>query len=125
MKNITRRCSFKGAAAVIAGLFLGFCRKAAEAADSWFRWPSYPSTEALRRHIATSSRHPRFGWNDVRGKSRAQLIAIHDGDHFRKGNKAPLKKTTSSSTRSKSSPSKSKPKKSNFKSLSNWFRTRR
>lgn len=70
------------------------CRKLLNAADSWFRWPSYPSTEALRRHIATSSNHPEYKWNHVKNKSRSQLISMHDSSHFKRGNSAPLRKTT-------------------------------
>lgn len=73
--------------------FTGICQKVVEAADSWFYWPSYPSTEALRRHLASSSRHKEYDWADVKGKSRSQLIAMHDRSHFRQGNKAPLRKT--------------------------------
>ena len=81
-------------AGVTGAVFL--CRKAAEAADSWFRWPGYPNTESLRKHVATSSNHPEYGWSDVKGKSRSQLISMHDGSHRKSGDSAPLRKTTSS-----------------------------
>ena len=77
----------------IGGVLNTFCMRVAHAADSAFRWPSYPSTEALRRHLATSPKHKGVG--SVKGKSRAQLISMHDASHFRRGDKETLKKTTS------------------------------
>ena len=119
--------------AILVGIGAAYalCMKVAEAADSWFYWPSYPSTEALRRHIATSSKHPEYGWSSVRGKSRSQLISMHDSSHFRRGNSAPLKKTTGSRSKSSSSKSssssrsrKSSKNRKRFKSFGNFFRRR-
>ena len=88
------------------GAAYAFCLKVAEAADSWFYWPSYPSTEALRRHLATSSKHREYNWSSVRGKTRSQLISMHDSSHFRRGNSAPLKKTTGNSRKKSASKNK-------------------
>lgn len=108
------RRKFFAKALAIVGIAGAFCMRAVEAADSFFRWPSYPSTEALRRHIATSSKHPEYNWGSVQGKSRSQLISMHDNSHFRRNDKAPMSKSGSSSK--KSSPKKSSSKKSKSKS---------
>jgi|DEB0MinimDraft_4_1074332.scaffolds.fasta_scaffold19625_2 hypothetical protein len=59
-----KRRTFFGALTVktlaVVGVAQALCMRVAEAADSWFYWPSYPSTEALRSHIPTSSKHPEF-----------------------------------------------------------------
>lgn len=75
----------------IGGILNTLCMRAANAADSYYKWPSYPSTEALRKHLATSPKHRGVG--SVKGKTRAQLIAMHDASHFNRGDKAPMRKT--------------------------------
>jgi len=82
--------NFWGKILVAIGIASAFCMRNIEAASSFFLWPSYPSTEALRRHLATSPKHKGVG--SVKGKSRAQLIEMHDKSHFRRGDKAPMKK---------------------------------
>ena len=89
--------------------FTAFCLSVAasiaSAAEAWFYWPGregyrgvpFPKptksgTEALRRHLATDKKH-NFGWDAVRGKSREELIVMHDDSHFGRGDNAPMKKT--------------------------------
>lgn len=85
-----RRKSFVSVAVAASVFFFGACKRV-WGEVSRYRWPSYPSEKALRKHVAYDKNHKEISPEEVSAMSFQDLIDAHDKSHDRhpRFNKAP------------------------------------